>query len=101
MELTMLAGGIADKVGNRYEALWLVDQLPDLIDGQALSVTNERFGDENDGFEFDVERTGYSEWFQSKRQTSRSWTIGAVFRVRPIDCRLTALRVSPATSLFI
>jgi AAA ATPase domain len=71
----VLSGGIADKVGNRYESLWLVDQLLDLFDGKALAVTNERLGKENDGFEFDVERTGFSEWVQSKRQTSRSWTI--------------------------
>jgi hypothetical protein len=73
--LAVLSGGIADKVGNRYESLWLVYQLLELFDGKALAFTNERFGNENDGFEFDVERTGYSEWFQSKRQTSRSWTI--------------------------
>ena len=85
MELTVLAGGIADKVGNRYEALWLVDQLLDLFDGKALSVTNERFGDGNDGFEFDVERIGYSEWFQSKRQTSKSWTLNELSQQGVLD----------------
>ena len=85
MELTVLAGGIADKVGNRYEALGLVDQLLDLFDGKALSVTNERFGDGNDGFEFDVERIGYSEWFQSKRQTSKSWTLNELSQQGVLD----------------
>jgi hypothetical protein len=31
-------GGIADDVGNRYEALWLIRHLLELIDGRALAI---------------------------------------------------------------
>lgn len=72
----MHPGGIADKTGNRYEAAWLIRHLVELIDGRARSITIEMLGEEGAGFEFRVERQGHSEWHQSKRQASGSWTIG-------------------------
>lgn len=30
------SGGAADKFGNRYEALWAMDQLLQILDGTAL-----------------------------------------------------------------
>ena len=55
----MHPGGIADKVGNRYEALWLIRHLIELIDGRARSVSIELLGEEGAGFEFCVERSGH------------------------------------------
>ena len=71
----MHPGGIADKVGNRYEAIWLVRHLVQLIDGRAKAITVETLGDEGAGFEFCVERPSHREWHQCKRQTSGSWTV--------------------------
>lgn len=71
----MHPGGIADKVGNRYEALWLIRHLLELIDGRAQSITIEPVGDAGIGVEFAVERSNGTEWHQAKRQTSGSWTI--------------------------
>ena len=71
----MHPGGIADKVGNRYEAVWLIRHLVQLIDGRARAITIEVLGDEGAGFEFCVERATHREWHQCKRQTSGSWTI--------------------------
>lgn len=71
----MHPGGIADKVGNRYEAVWLIRHLSHLIDGRARSITIEALGDEGAGFEFVVDRPTHREWHQCKRQTSGSWTI--------------------------
>jgi len=68
-------GGIADNVGNRYEALWLVRHLLELIDRRAQSITIEPIGDIGISFEFAVERNDGTEWQQAKRQTSGSWTI--------------------------
>lgn len=72
--------GIADKIGNRYEARWTLHQLLGLLDGGTRSITIEALGDENQGFEFSLERAGGSiEWHQCKRQTSTgSWTIAAL-----------------------
>lgn len=71
----MHKGGIADKVGNRYEAIWLIRHLIQLIDGRASAVTIELLSDEGIGFEFSVDRPTHREWHQCKRQTSGSWTI--------------------------
>ncbi|MGC1470352.1 MAG: ATP-binding protein [Sphingorhabdus sp.] len=71
----MHPGGIADKVGNRYEAIWLIRQLVQLIDGRVMAITIEALGAEGAGFEFAVDRPTLREWHQCKRQTSGSWTI--------------------------
>jgi hypothetical protein len=71
----MHPGGIADKVGNRYEAIWLIRHLVQLIDGRATAITVEGLGDDGAGFEFCVDRPTHREWHQCKRQTSGSWTI--------------------------
>lgn len=71
----MHPGGIADKVGNRYEAVWLLRHLVELIDGRATSIKVEMLGNDGAGFEFVVERLNHQEWHQCKRQTSGSWTI--------------------------
>ena len=71
----MHPGGIADKIGNRYEATWLIRHLPQLIDGRASAVTIELLGDDGVGFEFCIDRPTHREWHQCKRQTSGSWTI--------------------------
>ena len=51
----MHPGGIADKVGNRYEAIWLIRHLVQLIDGRATAITIEAVGDEGVGFEFAID----------------------------------------------
>ena len=49
----MIPGGIADKLGNRYEAKWLVRCLMDVIDGNKANWLNfESVETEYQGFEF-------------------------------------------------
>ncbi|WP_026792257.1 ATP-binding protein [Pleomorphomonas oryzae] len=75
----MHKGGIADKVGNRFEARWLTHQLLGLLDGTILTITIEMLGDDEQGFEFSVVRTSGTEWHQCKRQTaSGTWSIAAL-----------------------
>ena len=75
----MYSGGIADKTGNRFEARWLTSELLGLLSGKALSITIEKIGDDEQGFEFLVEQSEVSVWHQCKRQTSAtSWTITAL-----------------------
>src|SRR3546814_21095032 len=72
----MHKGGIADKVGNRYEARWLTHQLLGLLDGTVQSITIEALGDDEQGFEFSLMRAGGAEWHQCKRQTAAgTWSI--------------------------
>jgi len=71
----MHSGGIADKIGNRFEATWIMRHLLQLIDGRALSVTIEKLGGEGAGFEFSLSRGSTIEWHQSKRQSSSNWTV--------------------------
>ncbi|MQB04539.1 NACHT domain-containing protein [Agrobacterium tumefaciens] len=75
----MYKGGIADKVGNRYEARWLTHQLLRLLDGTVQTVTVEALGDDEQGFEFSLDRANGSEWHQCKRQTAAgTWSLPAL-----------------------
>lgn len=72
------SGGASDKLGNRYEALWVVDQLLRVIEGAATSFTLEPIDpDASRGIEFIVERAdGAVEHWSIKRQTTRAgWTL--------------------------
>lgn len=98
----MHPGGIADKVGNRYEALWLIRHLIELIDGRAQSVTIELLGEEGAGFEFYVERGSHREWHQCKRQTSGAWTINRLASEGVLSNFAAKILASPeATCLFV
>ncbi|HEY4201524.1 MAG TPA: ATP-binding protein [Devosiaceae bacterium] len=75
----MHKGGIADKVGNRFEARWLTHQLLGLLDGTIQAITIEALGDEEQGFEFSITRASGSEWHQCKRQTASGiWSIASL-----------------------
>ena len=52
----MIPGGIADKLGNRYEAKWLALKLIDVVRGQASMLCFEGTGEAFAGFEFLVEK---------------------------------------------
>ncbi len=45
-------GGEADKFGNRYESLWVVDAALDIIDDEYVELVVEAVGDEAAGVEF-------------------------------------------------
>lgn len=75
-------GGSADKLGNRYESLWAVDQLLRVVDGQAAHLTPEPLNrDESHGVEFVVSiGDGTIEYWSVKRQTAKlsGWTLAAL-----------------------
>jgi hypothetical protein len=72
-----LAGGAADKFGNRYEGRWTVNCMIDVMDERACSICLEPPGAEGEGIEFWVRRGDKREYHQVKRQHSArgSWTI--------------------------
>lgn len=73
-------GGEADKFGNRYESLWTVDAVLDLMEGKYTELTVEPLGDEAAGIEFVATYpSGNPEYHSIKRQHSRgNWTVNAL-----------------------
>jgi len=62
-------GGRADKLGNRYEGLWVVQNLLQVLGGELVSVTVEAIGDDEKGVDLWVERVdGIREAEQCKRK---------------------------------
>jgi len=70
-------GGDADKAGNRYEALWTVRCLLQILKGEARNITLELIGNEWQGVEFKLETDDATEYHQVKRQNGSDgrWTI--------------------------
>lgn len=75
-------GGEADKLGNRYESLWVVDAALDLIDGEFVEFVFEAIGDEAAGVEFyRTHESGIREYHSIKRQQGGgNWTINSLTR---------------------
>jgi hypothetical protein len=74
-------GGIADKLGNRYEAKWLVRQLLDVVGDKAESLRFEGISASFKGFEFAVRKRGVTEWHQTKiNNPNGNWTLAALNR---------------------
>ncbi|MCC0175893.1 ATP-binding protein [Waterburya agarophytonicola K14] len=71
-----LSGGATDKFGNRYEGLWTVDCIIDVIDEKASSIRLEPPGEEGEGVEFWLDRDNCREYHQVKRQNTQGrWSI--------------------------
>lgn len=88
-------GGIADKLGNRYEAKWLVRQLLDVIAGKTQWVRFEGITPPFDGFEFAVRRGGITEWHQTKMNAPNgNWTIAALNREHVLTAFKNRFRTS-------
>jgi hypothetical protein len=77
----VFAGGIADKLGNRYEAKWLVCQFLDVFGGKAQSIRYEGISKAFRGFEFALNRGDQVEWHQTKiKNPNGNWTLSALKR---------------------
>lgn len=75
-------GGESGKLGDRYEAVWTVDSLLDVLVGDALSIVVEPFERyESLGIEFKKELAGGTEFHSAKRQTTgQLWSIADLMR---------------------
>ena len=78
-------GGEADKFGNRYESLWVVDAALDIIDGEYVDLVVEAVGDEAAGVEFfRTNPSGTREYHSVKRQQADgNWTISRLTQGKP------------------
>lgn len=71
----MIRGGIADKLGNRYEAKWLTLKLIDVVRGDASSLRFEGTAEAFAGFEFLLTKGTEKQWHQVKiSNTLGNWT---------------------------
>jgi hypothetical protein len=66
-----LSGGDADKVGNRYEVLWTVACMAEVMEERAESIRLEPPGKEGEGAEFWLRKGDITEYHQVKRQYGR------------------------------
>lgn len=74
-----LSGGAADKYGGRYEGLWTISCMADVMAERVDSIRLEPPGEEGKGVEFWVRQGGALEYHQVKRQRGRgSWTLSAL-----------------------
>jgi hypothetical protein len=75
----MFKGGIADKLGNRYEAKWLVYTLLSMVLGDFENLKFEGIDTKFIGFEFSVSNEFKTEWHQTKiNAPNGNWTIRAL-----------------------
>lgn len=79
---TRLAGGIWDKLGNRYESLWTVEALMRVLGDEVLELVVEPHGEEGQGVEFyTVAADGTREYLSAKRQkTGNAWSLADLSR---------------------
>ncbi len=73
------AGGRADKLGNRYEEMWIARQMLLLLEEKIRSITIEAIGDDEQGVEFWLETCdGKRQAHQCKARNASNehWTIG-------------------------
>lgn len=75
----MYSGGISDKLGNQYEAKFLVHKLLDVITAEVEWIRFEGIEEDFKGFEFAVGWGDQSQWFQTKINAPHgNWTINAL-----------------------
>jgi len=98
-----LAGGAADKFGNRYEGKWTVLSLCGVLRGTSETIRLEPPGPEGEGVEFYLEKGSKREYHQVKRQRSRTggWTIAALQAAGVMEKCALKLREPDASFHFV
>lgn len=77
--VTTLPGGAADKLGNRYEHLWLVLRITEMLEGHVSQIRLEPPGVSGTGIEFTVEVNGAT-WGEQTKDEARNWTINRLIK---------------------
>jgi len=94
-------GGIAGKLGDRFEAKWAVKKLFEVILGHADALQFEFVDPVNHGVEFWVFKNGSKEWYQAKKQNVQgNWTIRRLAEEGVLDTALSKLSASPEDRFF-
>lgn len=94
-------GGIAGKLGDRFEAKWAIKKLFEVILGHADALKFEFVDPVNHGVEFWVAKNGSKEWYQAKKQNVQgNWTIRRLAKEGVLDTALSKLSASPEDRFF-
>jgi hypothetical protein len=98
-----LPGGASDKFGNRYEGRWTVLQMAEVLAEHADLMRLEPPGEEGEGVEFWVRRSGGYEYHQVKRQHGADgrWTIASLNDRRVLQRFFEKLSDPSATCVFV
>jgi hypothetical protein len=83
-------GGEADKLGNRYEGLWTVNVLLDVVEGLRSSLTVEPYDHESAGIEFVL-------CGRREAHTESSQRVPPVGRQKPMKLRVRRAREGSAS----
>ena len=82
----MFPGGIANKLGNRYERKWAVRKLLEVIEGKANAMQYEGASEEFRGFEFALHQPDRVEWHQTKvNAPNGNWTLNVPKKEGVVD----------------
>lgn len=72
--VTAMPGGAADKAGNRYEHLWVVLRITELMEGSASRIRLEPPGQAGTGIELEIDVDGVI-WGEQTKDSASNWTI--------------------------
>jgi len=93
-------GGRADKLGNRYEGLWVAAKLLDMLTGEAAAVQLEALGDDERGVDVWVTRldgTRDAQQCKRKNRTTGKWGITELGRQGVLGYLTFQLNRDPTT----
>lgn len=94
-------GGIASKLGDRFEAKWAVKKLFEVILGLADAFQFEFIASINQGVEFWLLKNGRKEWYQAKKQNVKgNWTIKRLETEGVLTTALAKLSLSSVDQFF-
>ncbi len=92
----LFGGGVSDKFGNIYEALWAVRQLLDVTSGRKRAIRLEGISQDFNGFEFTVDEGDFKSWHQTKiNAQGQNWTIRALEREGVLAAFAARLAAAP------
>ena len=77
--VTAMPGGAADKAGNRYEHLWMVFRISEMLEGSVSRIRQEPPGVAGSGIEFTLDVDGVT-WGEQTKDEARNWTIHRLIR---------------------
>lgn len=98
----MLQGGIADKLGNGYEARWTALESLRVLRGVATEIRLEPFNEDADGLEFRINANGIEEWHQCKRRrSSGSWTLKSLQSEKVLETFAKKLMLPNTKCVFV
>jgi len=97
-----MKGGVADKLGNDYEAHWTLVEALRVLRGEAREIRLEPFNEDAKGFEFRLTTASGHAWHQCKRKlVSGNWTIAALAREEILSNFARKLAEPDVTCVFV